>query len=292
VTYPRGVADVLVGVRHEDASGSTGTPTGEDPYLAGSVERAMLFGRALQHSEIGRVYRAGPGSRRCAADCPDPTPRAPYACYSFEDNTTDGSGRGANATAAGGTTYGTGRVGRAIRLDGTSGHVVLPDLGALSDVTFAGWMNLHAAPQLFTRFIDGGRNSNTLFIMVRSGLRRTLGRLFNEGVQMEAGPGVPIAATAEWHHLALTYNRGGSGLRFYYDGALEGETPASVGGFDTWGGGQAYYIGRSNWCASCEPLLPALVDEVFVYDRALSSAEVAALYNDGAGVSCSDVVTP
>lgn len=292
VTYPRGETDVLLGLRHEDRSGDMGTSMGADAFLAGGIDRALLFDRALEVAEIGSVYRAGPGSTVCADDCAPPAaPSAPHLCYSFEDDTADSSGRGRDATAVGGTTYGSGRVGRAIRLDGTDGHVRMPDLSALGDVTFAGWMNLHSAPGTWTRFIDGGRNGNTLFMTVNNSAGRMTGRIWNGGALEETRPGVPIAATAEWHHLALTYAQSAGEVRFYYDGVLVGTTVSS-GGFDTWGPGQNYYIGRSNWCPSCEPVLPALVDEVFVYDRTLASEEVSALYNGGLGVSCADVVAP
>ncbi|MCA9677911.1 MAG: hypothetical protein H6708_34405 [Kofleriaceae bacterium] len=59
-TYGAGVADVLIGVRHDDAILSTGTPTGTDPYLAGQVEDARIYDHALSLAEIQALVSAGP----------------------------------------------------------------------------------------------------------------------------------------------------------------------------------------------------------------------------------------
>lgn len=58
--YTGGVADVLIGVRHEDVISSPGTATGFDPYLAGAIEEARIYERALTPTEIQALYAAGP----------------------------------------------------------------------------------------------------------------------------------------------------------------------------------------------------------------------------------------
>ena len=75
-TYPAGASDVMLGIRHEDlTSGAPGTETGEDPYLAGAIERAMIFSRALDRAEIRDVFVAGPGTNLCLDDCPACVPQ-------------------------------------------------------------------------------------------------------------------------------------------------------------------------------------------------------------------------
>ncbi len=71
--YPAGVADVLIGVRHSDRAGDTGTAGGSDAFLAGSIDEARIYDTALTASEIAGITSAvlntndsGPGSLRQA----------------------------------------------------------------------------------------------------------------------------------------------------------------------------------------------------------------------------------
>lgn len=55
ITYPAGVADVLIGVRHSDRVGDIGTPDGIDAFLSGSVNEARIYNRALNATEISAL---------------------------------------------------------------------------------------------------------------------------------------------------------------------------------------------------------------------------------------------
>jgi hypothetical protein len=58
-TYPGGVADVLIGLRHFDIGGGVGTPGGNDQFLAGWVNEARIYSGALSAGEIQSIYQAG-----------------------------------------------------------------------------------------------------------------------------------------------------------------------------------------------------------------------------------------
>lgn len=80
------------------------------------------------------------------------------------------------------------------------------------------------------------------------------------------------ASLNQWHHLAVTYNRPYEVARVYIDGKLRQErrfniTPATD--YDI-------YIGKR---ATDSQRLKGLVDEVRVYNRALTEFEVGSLYN-------------
>jgi len=55
ITYPAGVADVLIGVRHSDLVGGTGTAEGFDEFLAGAIDEARIYNTALTASQITDV---------------------------------------------------------------------------------------------------------------------------------------------------------------------------------------------------------------------------------------------
>lgn len=83
-TYPAGVANVLIGLRHSDAAGQTGCATCRDAYLAGAVNEARIYNFALDAENIARIHQAGPdalpplgklcgclGIRQANPDAPD-----------------------------------------------------------------------------------------------------------------------------------------------------------------------------------------------------------------------------
>jgi hypothetical protein len=59
-SYPAGVSDVLIGLRHEDIAGGTGTVDGPDQFLAGFVNEARIYKGALSPDAIREIYAAGP----------------------------------------------------------------------------------------------------------------------------------------------------------------------------------------------------------------------------------------
>src|SRR5262249_10567703 len=112
----------------------------------------------------------------------------------------------------------------------------------------------------------------------------TIGFGFGNGSDWNNGVGSTTnVLDGLWHHVAGTYD--GSTLAIYVDGALERSlaTPDSIGQNSRsvnigafWGGGSP---GR---------FFHGLVDEVSIYDRGLSAAEVQALYTAGAAGKCAD----
>jgi hypothetical protein len=60
VSFPAGVADFVLGLRHEDAAGAGGTATGMDPYLAGSIEEARVYPTALSAAQVAALHAQGP----------------------------------------------------------------------------------------------------------------------------------------------------------------------------------------------------------------------------------------
>ena len=100
----------------------------------------------------------------------------------------------------------------------------------------------------------------------------------------------PIIDTAlrvnEWHHLAVTAD--GQYLRLYVDGKETGTrlTMMSLVQMRI----QQMYLGRG-WTKAGDGYLNALLDDVFLYNRALSADEIAALYQDSKPAPTTTTVT-
>lgn len=84
-------------------------------------------------------------------------------------------------------------------------------------------------------------------------------------------------ATGVWHHIALVYND--IDLRVYVDGSLHctpGAHTAGIGNLYA-----PFQVGAIRWNEAADDHFDGLIDEVIVFDRALSATEIENLYNDG-----------
>jgi Tol biopolymer transport system component len=174
-----------------------------------------------------------------------------------------------------GATFATGLVGEAFSFDGVDDYVSAPGMSidSLQQLTIEAWVKLDSMPPRIERFVsiwgekavlryDGGNGPGQLhFYMVIDGVGRHI-RVNN------------VLLTGIFYHVAGTYD--GSVMRLYLDGIEVGNLAAA--GSVTTGSS----VGLSS---SAEPL-DGLLDEIAIYDRALSSAEIQAIYIAGSFGKC------
>ncbi|GAB2584665.1 hypothetical protein GCM10027168_16800 [Streptomyces capparidis] len=89
---------------------------------------------------------------------------------------------------------------------------------------------------------------------------------------MQAGPGG--AKAGEWAHLVGTYDSAASQMRLYVNGALAGRTAFIA----PWDARRGLHIGASAGGANPGSFFPGLIDEVQVFDRPVTEAEVRQLH--------------
>ncbi len=85
-----------------------------------------------------------------------------------------------------------------------------------------------------------------------------------------------------WHHLVVTYDKADGGLKLFFNGAFVDSWPEFTRNVDASGSsplslGMAR-VGSNNWGD-----FEGLIDEVGIWNRALSRDEIAYLYNNGYG---------
>lgn len=223
-------------------------------------------------------------------DVPDPLPSTPdgvVAHYPLDQasgsTVVDASGNGNNATLAGDASWNDG----ALTLGGTDGHVKLPDnvMAGLSEITVSLEVNI-ASDQATPYFIWGLGNTldsagNGYLFTTGDGYRASIasGNWSTEQT-VNASQAVP---RGDWKTLTYTLDATGT-ARLYLDGVSVAEKtgitlkPGDIGGGRT----LANYIGRSVY--SSDRYLKGGVRDFWLYNRALSPAEVASLGGNDTGV--------
>jgi prepilin-type N-terminal cleavage/methylation domain-containing protein len=195
----------------------------------------------------------------------------------------DSSGGGDNGTWSGSlagmnsTHYVTGKIGGyAGAFDGSTNSISLPTSGGLTGVasagTIAAWINYSVATDTALTILDiGGTGSHGLILFGANGSANRPYFQFGTGVTTAAvwvvGVTVPVNT---WHFVAATWSAAGASI--YYDGSLA-VTTTTVPSITVSG---TAYIGSNG---GTQRYMNGDIDDLRVYNRALSAAEVLALYN-------------
>jgi hypothetical protein len=167
-----------------------------------------------------------------------------------------------------------GRLGNAVKLDGTDEYVSLPAgiVSGLADFTVSAWVN-PSADDTWSRIFDFGTGTAVnMFLTVDgggNGLRFGITTNGNGAEQDLTGGGqLPLNT---WSHVAVTL-AGGTGT-LYLDGKAVATNPAMTLKPSSLGATTQNWIGRSQYP---DPYLNGAVDDFSIYGRALSPAEIAA----------------
>ncbi len=205
--------------------------------------------------------------------------------WRFDDGTgtvaADSSGQGNNGTLVAGPTWTTGIVGGAVKMDGVNDLVDVPDRPSLDftgGITLSAWVKPTAvATQRVITKGSGTANgyeldlSNTGHAFVRFN-QTTSGDTY----RLDANAAYPTDGNT-WVHLAATYD--GSSIKIYVNGVLDRSKAA------------AFTIGTNNVDlglgadvvlpnkTSGKNTLKGQMDEVRIYNGALSAQEILALAN-------------
>ncbi|HEV2949418.1 MAG TPA: LamG-like jellyroll fold domain-containing protein, partial [Gemmataceae bacterium] len=193
--------------------------------------------------------------------------------WKAEGNANDSAG-GNNGTLQSGATFAPGKFGQAFSFDGVNSYVQAGTTGlptGNSDRTLALWVNIAAfgtGESWFAGYGNFGTN-NQVYSM---GVNPTTHTLFFSSW----GPGIagPALQTGTWYYVTVT--NVGNLATLYLNGtaAASGNVPITTPT------GTNFYMGRIPGSLGDIRKLNGLVDEVAIFNRALSTVEIQAAMND------------
>ena len=218
---------------------------------------------------------------------PDPDPTAPLAHFSFDEGSGTTADGGPLDGTINGATWAAGRVGGALRFDGVDDWVSVaddPSLQLADAVTLEAWVNPADADSWQTVVLKE-RPGGLSYALYRSWADGAPSATVNNGGSRDVhtvGSALPLD---QWSHLAFTYD--GGTVRLYVNG--EQVASQAVAGPLVTGNGVLAIGGNTVWPTE---YFAGLIDEVYVYGRALSQAEIQRDMNAGVPEPDPDPVLP
>lgn len=182
-----------------------------------------------------------------------------------------------HGTTQNGASFAEGMVGQAFSTDGVDDFILVPDSPALrpAQFTIQAWVRLNPGDTdggiIATKHASssGGSTSYTLWLVDG----KWQGRTMMDGTLYDVDSGIAAVAD-EWVHIALTND--GTALKIYVNGVERASTPVS-GTIDY--GNEPFLMGNYDRNPSSTNGFGGLIDEVILFDRALSAQEVSDIYD-------------
>jgi len=199
-------------------------------------------------------------------------PTGLVAAYGFNEGLgtwlNDASGNGNDGAIAGATWTASGKFGGALSFDGINDWVTITDSDSLdltNGMTLEAWVKPTSSAAWRSVILKETTGGLAYSAYSHNDRNRPAGYVHIGGSDVSAA-GTASLPLNSWSHLAVTYN--GSVLRIYVNGAQKASR--SVGGALTASAGPLRLGGNSVW----GEYFAGLIDEIRIYNRALSATEI------------------
>jgi hypothetical protein len=261
----------------------------------GWIDEVSVYNRPLSGAEIGAIYAAGVGGKCMPANACALPPPGLLAWWRGDGNAEDSVGK-EDGMLMNAVTFVPGRVGQGFFFNGIDSYVRIPHSPSLSlsrELTVELWFqDQGSAMEYYDLIAKRGADRAPCNFGLQVGLRDApgLGAYINDPVhgayQSARYPTIPSAG--QYHHAAGTFKQVDSGhveIRAYLDGAPVSTARVTANLADALNA-EPVTIGACNSSAGMTHFFRGIVDEVALYNRALSDAEIQAIYAAGDAGKC------
>lgn len=266
-----------------DSNHTSGTAFG----FNGNIADTGLFDAALTQTEITELYNSGTGLTwsKGADDFIDETDLrfGLLNYYGFDIDSTDYL-RVNDGTDYGTPTKVTGKVDSSIDLDGSGDYVDFGNTPVFTNssgnISWGGWFKRHATKYSAIIAVRDLAASNPvqMFMSIDNSLKFR-SSIYGSPTNVSVSSSTSVVNNI-WYHVVFTWD--GIDLKIYLNG-VEENSSACVTTTDSTTGNTTRIGRNSNGSTSQD--FNGEADEVFIYNKALSTTEISDMYNSGTGTS-------
>ncbi len=255
-------------------------------HFNGQADEVSVYGRALAQSEIFDIVQQGSFGKCPPAACVQ-SPNNLVSWFAGEQNALDS--RSNNHGTNNGATFTTGKVGQAFNFNGASGNFIsfgntLGNFGT-SDFAVEFWMQTsnNRLEQIISKRAGCTGGEPAHFSIRKLPTGRLVVELYNGVGQVVTFDSNQIITDGLFHYVTL--QRVGDSLQLYIDGVLD-NSGTGAAGMNLTNNGQ-FSIGGLG-CAGVDgtETFTGVIDEVSLYNRALTTTEISSICNAGQSGKC------
>ena len=289
----------IVGVQFRLDGANLGAEDGSSPYsvpwATATTSDGLHVLTARARDAAGNVTTSPPVNVTVSNAAPPPS--GPLAAYALDagsgTSAADATGHGITGTLINGPTWVVGKYGGAVSFDGTDDYIDLGNPTSLrltGSMTISAWINSSSFPVDDAVIVSKKGTTGFQLDTTKDLGTRTIGfKLTNSTGADMIRYGLTTLQTGTWYHVAGVYDATAATMTVYLDGVanngaqLGSITSTQLGSTTTVrigrrGNGGYYLAGR--------------IDDVRIYDRALTAAEIQADMAQGLGGSTPGDTTP
>ena len=246
-------------------------------FLKTIMDDLRIYNRALNTSEIQALYELGESS----VDLDDGL----VAHYEFEGNAYDSSGNSNDGSEYGGVSYTDGVLGKAVSFDGVDDFIEIADSSDLDLLTFSVvfWTktfheDVYKSHQVWVNKSGWGEEYEGYNVNYTFGHRQSLEAGFEESDGTDNTVTMPISSLSDggWDQIVMTYN--GTELAVLINlqevGSLSTTAFPELSSYPL-------RLARNGNDSYSNIFLKTIMDDLRIYNRALNTSEIQALYELG-----------
>ena len=253
-----------------DSIGRRSNVSGYKDFFGGNICDVRVYDRALSPEEIQELYEMGNGDY--ARTLNDQNSSSAVSRWAFDGDATDswsgndGSVNGATYVSDGGMRNG------AYSFDGDDDYITADSVSEQisgSSFTISSWINTSSSTSIdVIQAFNTSTGGNNMALQLDNGQLTFYDGNSHSGKSVNKG---------EWIFVALTIDAGSDKFATYINGItdLKGDTTSTVNSDDQ------YSIGQEWDSSNPSNFFDGLIDDVRIYDKALSPSEVFELYRWG-----------
>jgi hypothetical protein len=266
-----------------------------DSYFDGLIDELSFYSSALSTAEIQAIYNAG-SAGKCVAQPPNciPPPSGLVGWWPGQGNANDIAGTN-NGTLSSGASFASGKVGQAFNFDGVNGYVEVANssnLNPAASFTIEGWIypRQDRLQVIMSKWTDSPAQRNQRSYVFITSANESLGFAVSDWAHQwdvsfhsfYTSNNAFVLNT--WSHVAAVYDQPAGARRIYVNGVKVAERidpPITVTNSTA-----KVAIGAAFSAGPADTYFDGLIDELSFYARALSAAEIQAIYNAGSSGKC------
>jgi hypothetical protein len=243
-------------------------PGTAQPYFSGTLDDVRVYARALSAAEL-QMLSASPLTD-------------PVGYWKFDEGSgtaaADASSNGSIGTLTNGPTWIPGKLGQALSFDGVDDSVQVAAISALNSypLTVAFWMKTDNATGLHgivNKYFPGSFNGYQVFInngnLCAWYFKDASSYVWDGSACAMSTPGY---ADNQWHHVALVVDAAGG--RLHVDGVQKaGQAWTGTPGNPS----TPQELSLGQYPGTAQPYFSGVLDDVRIYARALSAAELSVI---------------